>query len=217
MNTLVPANVANHFRSSRIVAFSTGCVYPLVRADGAPNETVEPKPIGEYAQSCLGRERVFEYHSETYGTPVCLFRLNYAIDLRYGVLCDIATRVWREEPVNNGVGTFNVIWQGDANHQALLCLNHCATPSNVMNVTGPETLDTEAVARQFGELMGKPVRFATTPGELSYLSDSSKARNLFGPPSVTADQLICWQAHWIMTGGRLLNKPTHFEVSNGDF
>ncbi len=160
---------------------------------------------------------MFEYYSDTYRTPVCLLRLNYAIDLRYGVLYDIAEQVWREEPVNNGVGTFNVIWQGDANHQALMCLGHCTTPANIMNVTGPETLGTEAVAKQFGTLMGKPVRFATTPGELSYLSDSSKATKLFGSPSVTADQLIRWQAHWVMQGGRSLGKPTHFEVSDGDY
>lgn len=217
MNTLVPANVADHFQSSRIVAFSTGCVYPLVRPQDAADETTEPAPIGEYAQSCLGRERMFEYHSQAYGTPVCLYRLNYSIDLRYGVLHDIAQKVWSEEPVNNGVRLFNVIWQGDANHQALMCLDHCTSPANIMNVTGPETIDTETVARRFGELMGKPVTFSTTPGELSYLNDSSKATLLFGKPSVTADQLIRWQAHWIMTGGRSLDKPTHFEVSDGDY
>ncbi|WP_153555525.1 NAD-dependent epimerase/dehydratase family protein [Roseimaritima sediminicola] len=217
MNTLVPANVADHFRASRIVAFSTGCVYPLARVGEAPDETVPPAPVGEYAQSCLGRERMFEYASETFGTPVCLFRLNYAIDLRYGVLFDIADKVWNEQPVNNGVEAFNVIWQGDANQQALLCLGQCSSPANVINVTGPETLYTEAVARRFGELFNKPVRFATTPSPLGYLSDSGRATALFGEPSVTADQLIRWQAHWIRCGGRSLGKPTHFEVSDGGY
>ena len=217
MNTLMPANVGEHFRSSNIVAFSTGCVYPMVRSGDAPNETVDPVPIGEYAQSCLGRERAFEYYSETYGMPVCLYRLNYAIDLRYGVLYDIAERIWRDEPVNNSVGFFNMIWQGDANHQALMCLGQCTSPANILNVTGPETLGTEVVARQIGELMDKPVRFATTSGERSYLNDSTRATELFGRPSVTAEQLIRWQAHWIMIGGRSLGKPTHFEVSDGDY
>ena len=217
MNTLVPANVAEHFRSSNIVAFSTGCVYPLVRSDNAPNETTEPAPIGEYAQSCLGRERVFEYYSEMHGTPVCLYRLNYAIDLRYGVLYDIAEKIWRDEPVHNGVGHFNMIWQADANHQALMCLGQCTSPANILNVTGRETLNTEEVAKRIGELMNKPVRFATTSGDLSYLNDSTRSTELFGDASVTTEQLIRWQAHWVMIGGRSLDKPTHFEVSDGDY
>lgn len=217
MNTSVPANVAHHFRSSKIVAFSTGCVYPLVTTDSPPSEDVAAAPIGEYAQSCLGRERIFEYQSEATATPVCIYRLNYAIDLRYGVLHDIAQQIWQNKPVDNTVGAFNVIWQGDANHQALMCLSHCTSPANVLNVTGPETLRTEDVALQIGELMSKPVSFSGEPGTLSYLSDSTKATKLFGEPSVTAQDLIRWQAHWVMNGGRSLNKPTHFEVSNGDF
>ncbi len=218
MNTLVPSHVAEHFRASRIVAFSTGCVYPLVRVNQTPDESVAPNPVGEYAQSCLGRERMFEYHSQKFGTPVCLFRLNYAIDLRYGVLHDIAQKVWLGEPVDNSVGHFNVIWQGDANHQALFCLERCLSPPAILNVTGPETLATEEVARRFGTLMNRPVRFSSeSPGELAYLSDSSLARQLFGAPRVTAEQLILWQADWIMRGGRSLNKPTHFEVDDGKY
>ncbi|WP_417731298.1 NAD-dependent epimerase/dehydratase family protein [Rosistilla oblonga] len=217
MNTLVPANVADHFRDSRIVAFSTGCVYPLARVDSQPDETTPPDPIGEYAQSCLGRERMFEYGSNRWGAPVCLYRLNYSIDLRYGVLHDIATKIWNGQPVDNSAEAFNVIWQGDANRQALLCLGHCSSPASILNVTGPETLETEAVARQFGELLEKPVQFTSTPGDGCYLSDSSRATKLFGSPSVTADQLIRWQAHWIKTGGRSLGKPTHFEISDGAY
>lgn len=217
MNTLMPANVAEHYRSSRIVAFSTGCVYPLTSIDCAPNEAVEPAPIGEYAQSCLGRERAFEYFCNRYGTPLCLYRLNYAIDLRYGVLYDIAERIWNDEPVNNSVGYFNAIWQGDANHAALMCLGQCTSPATVLNVTRPEVLNTEAVAHQIGELMGKPVRFSTTAGELCYLSDATRAIELFGEPSVGADRLIRWQAHWVKSGGRALGKPTHFEVTDGTY
>lgn len=217
MNTLVPANVAEHFRASNIVAFSTGCVYPLVSLENVPDETVDPAPLGEYAQSCLGRERIFQHYSNTHGTGVCLYRLNYSIDLRYGVLHDIAEKIWRGAPVDNSVAAFNVIWQGDANHQALMCLSHCSSPATILNVTGPELLSTENVARQMGQLMGKPVQFATVPGQSCYLSDSSRAIELFGKPSVSAEQLIRWQAHWVSIGGRSLGKPTHFEVSDGNF
>ncbi|TWU58355.1 NAD-dependent epimerase/dehydratase family protein [Rubripirellula reticaptiva] len=217
MNTIVPANVADHFRDSNIVAFSTGCVYPLARVGEAPSENAAPAPVGEYAQSCLGRERVFEYASKAWGTAVCLYRLNYAIDLRYGVLHDIADRIWRGEPVDNGSGAFNMIWQGDANQQALQCLGHCSSPARVINVTGPETLSTEEVANELGELLGKPVRFSSTPSERSYLSNSTKATELFGRPSVSAQQLIRWQAHWTKIGGRSLGKPTHFEVNDGTY
>ncbi|WDQ18402.1 NAD-dependent epimerase/dehydratase family protein [Rhodopirellula sp. P2] len=217
MNTIVPANVAHHFRDSKIVAFSTGCVYPLASVDQPPTEDTPPGPIGEYAQSCLGRERMFEYGSLEWGTPVCLYRLNYSIDLRYGVLHDIATKIWNGDPVDNSAQAFNVIWQGDANQQALMCLGHCTSPANILNVTGPETLFTEDVARQLGELLNKPVRFTTTPGDASYLSNNSQATKLLGPPSVSAEQLMRWQAHWVKTGGRSLNKPTHFEVSDGAY
>jgi nucleoside-diphosphate-sugar epimerase len=217
MNTLVPANVGEHFQASRIVAFSTGCVYPLTPTDSPPDESVPAAPIGEYSQSCLGRERAFEYYCESRETPVCIYRLNYAIDLRYGVLHDIAVKIWQEEAVDNSVEAFNVIWQGDANRQALLCLEHCTVPANIMNVTGPEILQTESVAKQLGRLLNKPVRFTGNPGRLSYLSDSSKAAQLFGSPRVPAEQLINWQAHWLKIDGRSLNKPTHFEVNDGDF
>ena len=217
MNTIVPANVAEKFRTSKIVVFSTGCVYPLVRSNEAANESVAPAPVGEYAQSCLGRERVFEYYSSAHETPVCLYRLNYAIDLRYGILFDIAEQIWNSQPVNNSVESFNVIWQGDANHQALMCLGHCESPPEALNVTGPEILSTENVAHQMGKLMNKEVLFSTTSGGRSYLSDSGKATALFGMPSLSADQLIRWQTHWVMAGGRSLNKPTHFEVNTGDY
>lgn len=217
MNTMVPANVADHFRESKIVAFSTGCVYPLARASDPSAESTPTAPIGEYAQSCLGRERMFEYACNVWGTLVCLYRLNYAVDLRYGVLHDIATKIWHNQPVDTSAPTFNIIWQGDANDQALRCFEHCTSPANIINVTGPETLDTEDVARQLGELLNKPVRFTKSSGDVSYLSDSFKAQKLFGPPSVTAEQLIRWQAHWIKIGGRSLGKPTHFEINDGAY
>jgi len=217
-NTLMPAYACDRFRESRIAAFSTGCVYPFVPADSSGcTEDTPTDPVGDYAQSCLGRERIFQHFSRANGTPVTLVRLNYAIDMRYGVLHDIASRVWAGEPVDRTVPTANVIWQGDANAQALLCLDHCASPASVLNVTGPETLSVEDVARTFGELMGKPVTFAGTPGDRAYLSDASRARSFFGPPRVPLEQLVRWTADWVQRGGRSLNKPTHYEVNSGVF
>lgn len=219
MNVIVPANVIEHFKESRFTAFSTGCVYPLlpVNAIGC-TESVKPLPVGEYSQSCLGRERVFQYAANSFGTKVLLFRLNYAIDLRYGVLHDIAQAVYRGEAVDNTVGFFNVIWQGDANHAALRSLELADAPCAYLNVTGPETLSVEIVAREFGKLFNKEVKFKQPiSGELCYLSDASKMTSLLGNPSVPVSQMIKWQAAWIADGGASLNKPTHYQVNNGNF
>jgi len=217
-NTLMPAYVCERLRESRIVAFSTGCVYPLVPADsGGCTESTRTDPVGDYAQSCLGRERIFQHFSQACGISVCLLRLNYAIDMRYGVLHDIATRVWAGEPVDRTVPTANVIWQGDANAQALLCLEHCASPARILNITGPETVSVEDVARAFGDLYGKPARFTGPPGDQTFLSDASRARELFGPPAAPLDQLVRWTADWVRSGGKSLNKPTHYEVNSGVF
>ncbi len=218
MNVLAPANVAEHFRGSRIVALSTGCVYPLVApAQGGCSEGVAPAPVGEYAQSCLGRERVFEYHSRRDGTPVVLIRLNYANDLRYGVLRDIAEPVWNGRPVNVTVPAFNCIWQGDANRTILQAFALCRTPPEVLNVTGPETLTVREAAEELGRLLGRPVRLVGSPGPTAYLNDAARAHRLFGPPRVSAAQLIRWTAAWVAAGGRSLNRPTHFEVADGKF
>lgn len=218
MNVLVPHNVIEHFRSSRIVAFSTGCVYPLVSADsGGCTEEVAPAPLGEYAQSCLGRERVFDYAAQCFETPVCHYRLNYAVDMRYGVLHDIAQQVWQGDAVDASVPVFNVIWQGDANNHAILCLEHCAAPAAIMNVTGPELLETRAVAEAFGRLFGKDVHFSGEEQDRAYLNNASQAFNTLGPTTVDAQDLIKWQAAWIQAGNASLGKPTHFEVNTGNF
>ena len=217
-NTIVPANAARHFRTSRIVAFSTGCVYPFVPAGGGGcTEQAGPDPVGEYSQSCLARERIFEHYSQANGTPVCIFRLNYAIDLRYGVLHDIARKVWSGEPVDVSMGCFNAIWQGDANTMALRCIELCASPSAVINVTGPDRLSTREVALRFGELMGRSVRLTGTESATAYLSDASRAIGRFGRPAISSDQMIAWVANWVMMGGRSLGKPTHFGVSDGRY
>lgn len=218
MNTIVPANVCGHFNQSRIVAFSTGCVYPLIPLERVGCvESDPPDPVGEYAQSCLGRERVFEYFSRSRQTPVCLLRLNYALDLRYGVIHDLAQTIWEGRPVSRTVGHFNGIWQGDANAQALLSLECCATPPKILNITGPETLSVVAVADALGRHMGKPVAYEGTPGPVAYLNNASHSHSLFGYPRVPVAHVIRWTAEWVMQGGRSLGKPTHFEVSDGKY
>lgn len=219
MNVIAPQNVTYHFRRSRIVTFSTGCVYPLVAvSSGGCSEADPPHPVGEYAQSCLGRERVFEYASLKHDTPVCLYRLNYAIDLRYGVLFDIGMKVYQGQPVNLAVSHFNAIWQGDANRRALLCLEHCASPAAILNVTGPETVSVRQTAEEFGRIFAKQVSFTgSEAGGRMYLSNAAKSIQLFGPPSASISQMIRWQAAWIAANGRSLNKPTHFEVVDGNF
>ena len=218
MNILAPEYVCEHFRASRIVAFSTGCVYPLesIGSGGCSEETV-PAPVGEYSQSCLGRERIFQYYSKKYGTEVLLFRLNYSIDLRYGVLHDIAKNICEGKPVNNSVGFFNCIWQGDANSNALRSLELCASPCAVLNITGPETASVAAAAGYMGQIIGKPVTFQGEPGDLCYLNNAARMCRIFGYPAVSLEQMMIWQAHWLADGGLSIGKPTHFEVNNGKF
>ena len=219
MNTVVPAYVAERFKSSRIVAFSTGCVYPLeCVSSGGSTETDTPQPVGEYAQSCLGRERVFQYFARQNGTKILLYRLNYAVDLRYGVLHDIAQNIMAGKPVDASVGSFNVIWQGDANNYALRCLEHCASPAMPLNITGPETVAVKFAAEYMGSIMGKEVTYsAPTFGDRCYLNNAGKAFELFGYPTMPLHNMLKMQAEWLMEGGRSLGKPTHFEVNNGKF
>lgn len=219
LNVIAPDNVAHHFHDSRIVAFSTGCVYPLVPAtSGGCTEDEPPAPVGEYAQSCLGRERIFGYHSRVHGTPVCLVRLNYAVDLRYGVLYDIGRRIYEGRPVDLSASHFNVIWQGDANRQALLCLEHATAPATALNVTGPETVSVRYAAETFARLFECDVSFTGSDSEgRMYLSNAAKATALFGYPAVTLLHMLRWQVDWIKAGGRTLGKPTHFEVTDGKF
>ncbi len=218
MNVMVPALVAEHFKASRIVAFSTGCVYPLRTVEeGGCTEECPPAPIGEYSQSCLGRERIFEYFSRKNGTKLLLFRLNYSVDLRYGVLDDIGRAIWEGRKVNNTVGYFNAIWQGDVTANALRSLELADNPPVVLNVTGPEVASVEETAHEMARLMGKRVVFNGEAGKWNYLSDSSKMCQLFGKPSISLAELIHMQADWISHGGRSIGKPTHYEVNNGRF
>lgn len=218
MNSHLPGDVCRRYRGSRIVAFSTGNIYGLtpVHGSGSP-EGDTPQPVGEYAMSCLGRERIFEHFSRTLGIPVALIRLNYACDLRYGVLVDLARRVWTGQPIDLTMGYLNTIWQGDANAMTLRAFDHAASPPWVVNVTGPELLSVRTVSEQFGRLMNRPVFFTGTESDTALLSDARRGLELLGPPRVGAETLIEWVAAWVMNGGRCLDKPTHFESRDGRF
>lgn len=218
MNAVVPAIVAERFCASRMVVFSTGNVYPFRELlAGGSVETDAPAPVGEYAQSCLGRERVFEHYSRQNGLRCLFYRLNYAVDLRYGVLVDIARKVYSGEPVELGVPGFNVIWQRDANSYALRSLELCAVPPKILNVTGPEILRVRDVAEWFAKRFARVVRFTGAEGKTALLSNASRCFELLGQPEVRAPRLMEMVADWIEAGGASLNKPTHFEVSDGKF
>lgn len=218
MNAHVPALVAQAFKNSRIVAFSTGCVYPFVPVDGkGSDETMPPDPPGEYAQSCVGRERMFEYFSRQYATPGRLFRLNYAIEMRYGVLHDIATKVVTGKPIDVNLGHVNFIWQGDASSQALRCLAHCDTPTAPINVSGHEVLAVRDLAQQFGALLGRKPVLVGKEEPTAWLTNTSQAAKLFGLPIVDTAQLIAWTADWVARSMPSLGKPTKYEVRDGRY
>jgi nucleoside-diphosphate-sugar epimerase len=218
MNTLVPAIVAEHFRQSRIVVFSTGCVYPLVDAASAgANEDTPLTPPGEYANSCVGRERLFTHFAKLHGTPALMFRLCYAIDLRYGVLCDVASKVAQGQPVDVTMGAANVIWQGDANARAIQCLAHTSTPPMALNVTGAERVPIRWLAERFGDLLQRKPIIIGEESRSAWLWDATRSYDLFGPPTVTLDEMISATSDWQKLGGSTLGKPTHFEVRDGQY
>lgn len=217
-NTYLPGMAAERFCKSRIVAFSSGNVYPLTKAaSGGPDERHPTGPVGEYAMSALGRERMLEYFSVRNQTPVTILRLNYAIDLRYGVLRDIGEKVYKREPVPLAMGYANVIWQRDANSVALRAFAHCSVPPFVLNLTGPETISVRATAGQFGRAFGVEPVFQGTESETALLSNAALCTRMFGAPSVPVEQMVEWTAAWIAQGGQSLNKPTHFEQRDGAF
>ena len=218
MNAFMPALAAARFRHSRIVAFSSGNIYPLTPVtSGGATETCGLSPVGEYAQSALGRERMLQYFSARYGTPMVILRLNYAIDLRYGVLLDIGTKVFEREPVDLTMGNANVIWQGDANSVALRSFAHASSPPLVLNLTGPETISVRDVASRFGRHFGIEPTFTGTESASALLNNAARCHRLFGYPSVTPDEMIEWIARWIGMGGSTLGKPTHFETRDGKY
>ena len=218
MNTYLAGMVCERFPKSRIVAYSTGNVYPLTPVDsGGPNERVPLAPVGEYGMSAMGRERMFQFFSEKFGIPVAIVRLNYAVEMRYGVLVDIAQKVLAGQPVDVTMGHFNVIWQGDSNAMTLRCFDHAASPPLPVNVTGLETLSIRHCAEELAERMGKDVTFIGQEADDALLSDASLAHELFGPVSVGVQQMIEWIADWLLRGGETHNKPTHFQARDGKF
>lgn len=218
MNATLPAFVAEKYKASNIVVFSSGNVYPIVPvSSGGCTEKTPPAPRGEYAMSCLARERAFEYAANTYGTRVLLYRLNFAVDLRYGVLFDLADKIRREEPISLATPVFNLIWQGSANEMAIRSLLHTASPARVLNVTGPETVSIRRAALEIGEYLGKAPVFEGEEGNDAYINNAERAMELFGYPAVSLHTLIRWQAEWLLDGGRTLDKPTHFEERKGKY
>jgi nucleoside-diphosphate-sugar epimerase len=218
MNTVVPAICAERYHGARIVAFSTGNVYALTPVSlGGSREQDQLGPVGEYAASCLGRERVFELYAERNQTSTAIVRLNYAIDLRYGVLVDIATRVKAGDPVAVDMGYVNVIWQGDANRIALECLARTAIPPLIVNVTGTERLSVRTIAEWFGRRFGVTVNVSGIERPDALLSNTTRMRSMFAPPEVSVDRMLEMVADWVEQDGPLLGKPTKFEARDGQF
>jgi NAD dependent epimerase/dehydratase family len=219
MNTYLPALVAERYRNSRIVAFSTGNVYPLRSvSQGGAIESTPVGPIGEYAQSALGRERMFEYASMRWGIRVAILRLNYAVELRYGVLLDIGRAVFEHRPISLSMPFVNVVWQRDANSWCLRSFAHCQSPPFVLNITGPETLSVRDLAMQFGKHFGvEPTFLNDGDGSTALLSDAGQANHFFGPPTATPPEMIEWIADWIREDRVTFNKPTHFQTRDGKF
>ena len=218
VNAYLPGLVAQRYANSRIVAWSTGNVYPLTTvASGGATEQTPVAPIGEYAQSALARERIFEYFSALNAAPLTILRLNYAVELRYGVLADIGRKVFQGQPVDVTMPALNCIWQGDANSVCLRAFAHCRTPPFVLNVTGAETHTVRAIAQRFGRRFNVDPLVTGTESETALLSNASECERLFGAPQIGFDQAFEWIADWLSRGGTSLSKPTHFEVRDGAF
>jgi nucleoside-diphosphate-sugar epimerase len=218
MNTYLPGRVAEKFRKSNIVVYSTGNVYPFTPVNsGGATEELRADPVGEYGQSCLGRERLFQYFSSVYGTPLLIYRLNYAIDFKYGVLLEIAKSVLAGKPIDIHMGHVNVIWQGDANEMAIRSLLHCETPSKLLNITGPETVSLRWLAKEFGKIFQIEPQFIGEEQPTALLSNAAESFRLFGYPRTTLKQMIGITAQWLLEGGHTINKPTHFQERKGQF
>lgn len=218
MNTYLPGRVSEKFKNSKIVAFSSGNILPFVKLNqGGVDESGTPEPIGEYAQSCLGRERIFQYFSKKNQTPVLIYRLNYAVDFRYGVIMEIGKSVLQGNPIDLRTENVNVIWQGDANEIAIRSLLHCESPAKILNVTGPETLSTKWVAEEFAKLLGKPATYAYEAEGTALLNNASECHRIFGYPKVTIREIIELTAQWLQEGGEEFGKPTHFQERGGQF
>ena len=218
MNALVPAYVAEKFQRSRIVAFSTGCVYPFVSINsGGSREQDAIAPIGDYASSSVARERIFSYFSKKHGTPLCIYRLNYSVEPRYGVLTDLAQKILKGEEIDVSMGYVNLIWQGDAVARAIQCIDQVESPAAIMNVTGPEILPVRYLAQRLGSALGCEPHFTGVEADSAWLSNASRSFQLWGYPTVSLDTMMEWTAAWLQEGCKTLNKPTHFETRTGQY
>jgi nucleoside-diphosphate-sugar epimerase len=218
LNSFVPTLVARHYKNARIVVFSTGNVYPLVPVgSGGAREETTPDPIGEYAQSCLGRERMFQYFSQVYNTPVALVRLNYANEPRYGIIVDLTLKILNDEPIDLTMGAVNLIWQRDANDYIIQAIALAKSPPAVLNVTGPGAISIRQLAEQIGNQLGRKPKFASQEAETALLSDSARCFSLFGYPKTTLKEMVSFIVKWVASGKTLLNKPTKYDKRNGKF
>ncbi len=218
MNSYVPALAARHYKDSRIVAFSTGNVYPLVdTTGGGATEETTPEPVGEYAQSCLGRERMFEYFSQRYKTPVTLVRLNYANEPRYGIIVDLTSKILNDEPIDLTTGAVNLIWQRDANDYIIRAITLAKSPPAVLNVTGPDMIPIRSLAEQIGKTLGRKPKFISREATSALLSDASYCLSKFGLPQTTLEQMVAMIAKWVASEKKTLNKPTKYDIRDGKF
>ncbi|MFK5977507.1 MAG: NAD(P)-dependent oxidoreductase [Rhizobiaceae bacterium] len=218
MNSFMPGLVAQRYQNSRVIVFSTGCVYPFVPvASGGATEELAPDPPGEYAMSCIGRERIFEYFSQQHNTPGRLFRLNYAVDLRYGVLVDIASKVLNDQSIDVTMGHVNVVWQGDVNVMALRSLAYTTVPTSPINISGPETISVRWAAEAFAKHFKKEALITGQEADHAWLTNTALAHRVFGYPQASLDLLINWVANWVANGGEIYDKPTKFEVRDGKY
>jgi nucleoside-diphosphate-sugar epimerase len=218
MNTIVPAAVADRYRTSRLVALSTGNVYPLTDVERGGSVESDPlTPLGEYANAAVGRERIFEFYSRRHHTPVALVRLYYAVELRYGVIVDLARKVHAGEPIDLANGYFNCIWQGDANDLILRALSLAGSPPSVWNLCRPEIYSVRSVTSRLGELLARAPRFSGSESATAFLGNATRLCAALGPPPTPLDPILAWTAHWVKQGGRDLGRPTHFEVRDGKY
>ncbi|MHC4496167.1 MAG: NAD-dependent epimerase/dehydratase family protein [Planctomycetota bacterium] len=218
MNSFVPTLAARHYKDSRIVAFSTGNVYPLVDINsGGASEETGPGPIGEYAQSCLGRERMFEYFSQLHGTPITIVRLNYANEPRYGIIVDLATKILNGDPIDLSMGAVNLIWQRDANDYIIRAIALAKSPPAILNVAGPDIVAVRRLVEQIAGILGKEPKFVSRQTETALLSDASYCLSEFGPPLTTLDQMVSMIVEWVASGKKTLNKPTKYDIRDGKF
>ena len=218
LNSFVPTLIAQHYRDARMVVFSTGNVYPFVDIDsGGASEETAPAPVGEYAQSCLGRERVFQYFSQLYNTPITIIRLNYSNEPRYGIIVDLTLKILNDEPIDLTMGAVNLIWQRDANDYIIRSVSLAQSPPAILNVTGPDNVPIRKLAEQIGKELNREPKFVSREARTALLSDASYCFSMFGYPKTTLDEMVSAIVNWVASGKKVLNKPTKYDIRDGKF